>query len=127
MDHRRNHLGGFPFSVHHHRRYGFNYIGRPWAGLIVFTVFCVSLGAVEEIVYSKTKCIWYAALLHGAINASATLPTLFMNAESADLDKYMVLGPLPNGIIAGLPLVILAVIMGIAVVRRGKKAKEAAE
>ena len=50
-----------------------------------------------------------------------------MNAESADLDKYMVLGPLPNGIIAGLPLVILAVIMGIAVVRRGKKAKEAAE
>ena len=117
----------FPCIIIGGYEYGFNYIGRPWAGLIVFTVFCVSLGAVEEIVYSKTKCIWYAALLHGAINASATLPTLFMNAESADLDKYMVLGPLPNGIIAGLPLVILAVIMGIAVVRRGKKAKEAAE
>ena len=117
----------FPCIIIGGYEYGFNYIGRPWAGLIVFTVFCVSLGAVEEIVYSKTKCIWYAALLHGAINASATLPTLFMNAESADLDKYMVLGPLPNGIIAGLPLVILAVIMGIAAVRRGKKAKEAAE
>jgi len=117
----------FPCIIIGGYEYGFNYIGRPWAGLIVFTVFCVSLGAVEEIVYSKTKCIWYAALLHGAINASATLPTLFMNAESADLDKYMVLGPLPNGIIAGLPLFILAVIMGIAVVRREKKVKEAAE
>ena len=39
----------------------------------------------------------------------------------------MILGPAPNGIIAGLPLIILAVIMGIAVVRRGKKVKEAAK
>ena len=63
----------FPCIIIGGYEYGFNYIGRPWAGLIVFTVFCVSLGAVEEIVYSKTKCIWYAALLHGAYDYIASI------------------------------------------------------
>ena len=52
---------------------------------------------------------------------------VYFDVNYPDADKYMILGPAPMGIIAGLPLIILAVIMGIAVVRRGKKAKEAAE
>ena len=105
--------------------YGLNYIGSPWLGLIVFTVFCIAMGVMEEIVYSKTKCIWYAALLHGSINALATLPSMFANANNVNLEKYMILGPAPNGIIAGLPLIILAVFMGVAVIRKDKKSKEA--
>lgn len=115
----------FPCMLIGGYEYGFNYIGSPVLGLIVFTVFCITLGALEEIVYSKTKCIWYAALLHGSINATATMPSLFANANNPDLEKFMVLGPMPNGIIAGLPLIIFAVIMGIIVVRKEKKTKEA--
>ena len=116
----------FPCIILGGYEYGFNYIGSPWLGLIVFTVFCIAGGAIEEIVYNKTKCIWYAALLHGSINAAVSIPNLFINANSADLEKYMILGPYANGIIGGLPLFILAVIMGIAAVRKDKKAKEAA-
>ena len=117
----------FPAMLIGGYEYGLDYFGSPWLGLITFTVFCIALGALEEIVYSKTKCIWYAALIHGSINAAATYPMVYFNVNYPDADKYMILGPAPNGIIAGLPLIILAVIMGIAVVRRGKKVKEAAE
>ena len=102
----------FPAMLIGGYEYGLDYIGSPWLGLIVFTVFCITLGVLEEIVYSKTKCIWYAALLHGSVNAAGTYPIVFANANNADLGKLMVLGPAPNGIIAGLPLIILAVIMG---------------
>ena len=117
----------FPAMLIGGYEYGLDYFGSPWLGLITFTVFCIALGALEEIVYSKTKCIWYAALIHGSINAAATYPMVYFNVNYPDADKYMILGPAPNGIIAGLPLIILAVIMSIAVVRRGKKVKEAAE
>ena len=115
----------FPCIVLGGYEYGFDHIGRPWLGLIVFTVFCIAAGTIEEIVYGKTKCIWYAALLHGSINATASMPILFANANNENLSKYMVLGPLPNGLIAVLPLAMLAVIMGIAVIRKDKKSKEA--
>ena len=117
----------FPCIILGGYEYGFDYIGKPWLGLVVFTVFCVAMGIIEEIVFSKTKCIWYAALLHGSINAMATIPVIFANANNANLNRYLILGPVPNGIIAGLPLFILAVIMGVAVIRKEKKTKEAAE
>lgn len=116
----------FPCIVLGGYEYGFDHIGRPWLGLIVFTVFCISAGIMEEIVFSKTKCIWFAALLHGSINATASMPILFANANNENLGKYLVLGPLPNGLIAGLPLAIFAVIMGIVVIGKEKKSKEAA-
>ena len=116
----------FPAMLIGGYEYGLDYIGSPWLGLIAFTVFCIVLGIIEEIVYSKTKCIWYAALLHGSINAAATFPMVYVNVNAPDIEKYMIFGPVPNGIIAGLPLIILAVIMGIAAVRKDKKAKEAA-
>ena len=117
----------FPCIILGGYEYGFDYIGKPWLGLVVFTVFCVAMGIIEEIIFSKTKCIWYAALLHGSINAMATIPVIFANANNANLNRYLILGPVPNGIIAGLPLFILAVIMGGVVVRKEKKSKEAAE
>lgn len=126
-------IGGFIWAAFHFPamliggyEYGLDYFGSPWLGLIVFTVCCITFGILEEILYSKTKCIWYAALLHGSINAVATFPQVYVNVNYPDVEKYMIFGPAPNGIIGLLPLMILAVLMGIAVVRKDKKAKETA-
>ena len=109
-------LGGY--------EYGFDYIGSPWFGLMVFTLFCITAGIIEEIVYDKTKSIWYAALLHGSINAFLTIPPVFLNAnEQAMIDRYAVFGPFGTGLITGLPMLILAIIMGIAVLRKDKEVK----
>lgn len=121
--------GGIIWSVFHFPamliggyEYGMEYLGAPWLGLLVFTLMCIFMGIMEEVVYDKTKCIWFPALLHGSINAMATIPQLFMNANSSDTAYYMVLGPLPNGLIAGVPMFILAVIVGAwALKNKGKK------
>ena len=120
-------LGGIFWSVFHFPamliagyEYGLDYIGSPWLGLITFTVFCIVLGILEEIVYDRTKCIWFPALLHGSINAVATLPQLFMNANDPDIAKYMVLGPLPNGLIAMIPIIIFAAAMAAWSIKRKK-------
>ena len=122
-------IGGIIWGVFHFPsmliagyEYGTDYLGAPWLGLAAFTLTCIFLGMLEEIVYDRTKCIWFPALLHGSFNAMATIPQLFMNANSPDTAYYMVLGPLPNGLIAGVPMFILAMIMGVWVIRNnGKK------
>jgi len=121
-------IGGLLWAVFHFPailiggyEYGTGYIGCPWFGLIVFTLFCIVFGVMEEIVYDRTKCIWYPALLHGSFNAMATLPQIFVNAGEKDLmDKYAVFGPLGTGLILIVPYIILAVIMGICAVRKSK-------
>jgi len=110
----------FPALIFGGYEYGFDYLGAPVLGLIVFTICCITLGILEEIVYDRTKCIWYAALMHGSFNAIATCPLLFMNANDPDINKYMVLGPYPNGLIAMIPFVIFAVILGAWSIRRKK-------
>ena len=122
-------IGGVFWAVFHFPamliagyEYGFDYVGSPWLGLLVFTLFCITAGMLEEIVYDKTKCIWYPALLHGSINAIATLPQIFANANAPELvDKYAVFGPVGTGLLIALPVMILAVIMGIVTVRRSRK------
>ena len=123
-------IGGICWSVFHFPamllggyEYGFDYLGAPWLGLITFTLFCIAAGILEEIVCDRTKCIWYPALLHGSINAVASLPQLFMNANDPDLNKMIVLGPLPNGLIAMLPIIIFAVFMAAVTIHRNKEAK----
>lgn len=121
-------IGGLFWAVFHYPailiagyEYGTGYIGCPWFGLIVFTVFCIVFGVMEEISYDRTKCIWYPALLHGSFNALATIPQVFANAdEKALLDKYAVFGPFGTGLILIIPYIILALIMGICEVRKNK-------
>lgn len=115
----------FPAMLIGGYEYGKDYIGAPWLGPIVFTVVVIAYGVLEEIVYSKTKCIWYPALLHGSINAALTIPQIFANAERADiLDKYAFLGPIGTGLIISAPIIVCAVIMGICEVRKTAKTKE---
>ena len=124
-------LGGIIWSVFHFPaiiiggyEYGKDYVGSPWLGPVVFTLFCITAGILEEIVYDKTKCIWYPALLHGSINALATIPQVFSNANEQELlDKYAVFGPFGTALLVALPTMILAVIMGIIVTRRNKEVK----
>ena len=124
-------IGGIIWAVFHFPamliggyEYGNGYIGRPWLGLLVFTLFCITIGILEEIVYTRTKCIWYPALLHGSVNAIATIPQVFSNANEQELlSKYAVFGPFGTALVIALPTMIFAVVMGIIVTGRNKEVK----
>ena len=113
----------YPCMVIAGYEYGLDYPGFPFVGIIAFTVFCIVIGAFEEMVYNKTKCFWYPALLHGAINATSFI-LVFLDANQPDINKYMILGPTLNGAISMIPILILAVILGSVAVNKCKKEKQ---
>ena len=112
----------FPLMLIAGYEYGTDYLGAPVLGLIVFSVNCIVNGALHEIVYDKTKCIWFSALFHGAINAWANIPFALWNINAdGRAEKLMILGPAANGLIGMIPLVIITVIMAAQVLRDDKK------
>ncbi|WP_029319121.1 CPBP family intramembrane glutamic endopeptidase [Butyrivibrio sp. AE3004] len=88
--------------------YGTEYIGFPVVGMLVFCLYTVLLGIIHDWVYEKSKCIWFPAILHGSINAAATLPIM---VSKPDVGAYRLLGPFPNGIIAGLPIIVVGAVI----------------
>lgn len=84
--------------------YGAGYPGAPWTGMLLMCVFTAALGILLTFLYERTECIWAPALAHGGINAAAGIGILFLRADTT---SYF-LGPTPAGLIAGLPLFLLA-------------------
>lgn len=85
--------------------YGLTYWGAPVLGPLLFCVFTTALGILFSLLYEKTGSIWICALGHGAINAFANTPSLFLAPDSG---YQQTLGPFANGLIGGLPLILLA-------------------
>ena len=90
--------------------YGTTYWGAPVTGPLLFCVITIAMGILFDFLYEKTNCIWVPALCHGAINAFAGVPTLFLNPAYAD---KLLWGPLMIGVISGLPLMLTALILSI--------------
>lgn len=88
--------------------YGLDYPGYPWVGIIAMCVFCFSLGVFLSYLTEKVSSLWPAALLHGSINAIAGVPFLFMASDTA---FNQTLGPAINGLIGGLPMLIMALVL----------------
>lgn len=105
--------------------YGLEYWGAPVLGMLLFCLITTGMGILLDLVYEKTGCIWAPALGHGAINAAAALPILFLDPAYAD---RMTVGPATNGIVGGLPLILLAlfVLLKPAAPRQGEQNPETA-
>ena len=121
-------LGGLIWGVWHWPvmilagyNYGTQYWGAPVTGPLLFCLVTFSLGVVFDWLYEKTRCIWIPALAHGAFNATAGLPSLFLSVGAAptalsgsasiDTAPSTLLGPTMIGLIAGLPLFLLAFLL----------------
>lgn len=108
-------LGGLIWGVWHWPvmilagyNYGTEYWGAPVLGPLVFCLGTAALGILFDWLYEKTRCIWVPSLAHGAYNAVAGLPSLFLAPAAA---RFSTLGPAPIGLIAGLPLFLLAALL----------------
>lgn len=108
-------LGGIIWGIWHWPligligfEYGTEYFGFPITGMLMFVLFTIPLGILCDWVYVKSECIWFPAILHGSINAAATIPVLVCRN---DIGTYRLLGPVPNGLIAGMPLIIISILI----------------
>lgn len=118
-------LGGVIWGVWHWPlmllvgyEYGTNYLGAPLLGLVVWCVVCFALNTLLDILYEKTECIWVPAIAHGAFNAIAALPQVLVTPADA---YYNVLGPMPIGLIAALPMLAAAVWLTLREMKQEEK------
>lgn len=88
--------------------YGTDYPGFPGVGMLLFCLFTISTGILHDVLYERSGCIWIPAILHGALNAAATIPLAVCRTDTG---PARLLGPPPNGLLAGIPLIICALII----------------
>lgn len=116
----------FPAMLIAGYEYGMDYIGAPVLGLVTFTLTCITWGMFHELIYDKTNCIWFPALLHGGINASATMFQLLLNGNKIDdIQRLMVFGPAPHGLVSLIPTIVIAVVMAVVLLKEDKKKETA--
>ena len=81
-----------------------------WFGPAVLTLL--------DILYEKTESIWVPAIAHGAFNAVAALPQVLVTPADA---YYNVLGPMPIGLIAALPMLAATVWLTLREMKQEEK------
>lgn len=84
--------------------FGMGYPGFPVLGILSMVVFCTSLSLCLSYLRMRTGSVWSCALAHGALNGIAGVGVYFC------LDGVILTGPSPAGIVAGIPLMALAVL-----------------
>lgn len=85
--------------------YGLDYPNYPYGGVVAMCFFCIAIGIFLSGWTERSGSIWPAALGHGAINAVAGVPSLFLIQGEGYLQ---IMGPAMNGFVAGLPLYLIA-------------------
>lgn len=87
--------------------YGIGYWGFPLTGILLFIIVTITWGIILSFLYERSNSIWIPALFHGAINAAATLPMCLTDGTATAYP----LGPAPNGLIAVIPSILLAILL----------------
>ena len=93
------------------------YVGFPVVGMLLFCIITVGWGILHDWLYERSGSIWVPALFHGAINAAASLP---LTVCLTDTGSARLLGPVPVGIVAGLPFLAAAAVLFL----RAKQGRE---
>lgn len=86
--------------------YGTSYTGYPWLGILAMIVFIFWLGVIEGYISIKMKTVIPAAMIHSVVNAGAGLP-IYLAKDGFN----PILGPAATGLIAGLPFILIAVVL----------------
>lgn len=100
--------------------YGRGYTGEPVLGVLMMCGFTTALGIILSYFYEKSQSIWIPSLMHGAINAVAGLPLLYMK----EMPQHYLLGPTPAGLLGGIPLFVLGIVLFIRMCKEEKSREE---
>lgn len=79
---------------------GYNYLGQPLLGSVIFPVSAILLSIIYGWLFSKTGSIWVACVAHGATVSVGVSLTQILFSENSDLlftGYYGILGWIPMG------------------------------
>lgn len=93
--------------------YGKDYAGFPGAGIVAMCVFCLAFGCILSYLSLKTGSIFPAVFAHSTMNVLMSDPANF----TFDGGNVFV-GPAPTGFLSMIPMIIVAVIMTVDMVKK---------
>lgn len=96
------------------------YWGEPATGMLAFCAITVGLGVIHDWVYGRSGTIWAPSLLHGSLNAVASVPFAVCVASTG---SARLLGPSWMGLLAGLPFLVLAAFLVVRYYATGDRAE----
>ena len=99
--------------------YGLGYWGYPVTGILAMCVFCTVMGVFLSYLTLRSGSCIPAALAHGGINGMVSAGMLFSVTGGNSF-----IGPMPTGILAGIPFIVLAVVLAVKLVKRERNGKE---
>ena len=100
----------FPINTLTGYNYGTAYPGFPVTGAVAMFVMCFAVGVIQSVLVEKTGSIWPAAILHGAFNALAGWGLMLQHPDYMN-GAHTILGPGLNGMLAGLPMLVVALFL----------------
>ena len=107
-----------PLTVEGHN-FGTDYWGFPWLGIIMMSIFCITVGAVLMWLTKRTGSVYPAAIAHAAINGANLMP-LFANGYQEDLNAFNVF------IAEMIPMAAVGICADVILCRKPKAIQEAA-
>ena len=93
----------WPLTAQGHN-FGLDYVGFPWLGMLVMVVFTVGLGTIFAWLALRGGSVWPAVIGHSIINAVGAVGLLWVSG-----DPNLLFGPSPAGMLAGVPILVMAV------------------
>lgn len=106
-----------PLIIEGHN-YGMDYTGYPILGIAAMILFCFSIGTLLSYATLKSGSCIPAIIGHGAVNSISAIGIFYTKSGGK-----LLFGPLPTGILAGLPSLIFAVILIRLMIRNEEKQK----
>lgn len=107
-------LGGIIWGVWHYpalyagHNFGHDYIGEPWTGFAVFTIFTIVVGAILYYFTKRTDSVWVAAFMHAANNTFSSTTLLGLAYSDKKLSGLALESPL-RLLIISIPVIILGI------------------
>ena len=107
-------IGGIIWGVWHYpalyagHNFGHNYIGEPWTGFIVFTIFTIVVGAILYYFTKRTDSVWGAAFMHAANNAFSSATILGLAYSDKKISGLALESPI-RLLIISIPVIILGI------------------
>lgn len=85
--------------------YGTSYVGYPWLGIFLMTLFCIVESIWMGYLVMKTDTLFVGAIVHSIINAIASVGVMFLSTY----DYNPVIGPVYVGILNLIPSLLFSV------------------
>lgn len=106
-------FGGIIWGVWHYpaiwagHNFGKGYIGEPWSGFFVFTLYTIAAGTILYYLSKKTGSVWAAAFMHAANNTFSGSTVLGLAYSDEELTGIALQSPV-RLLIASIPVMIIS-------------------